>query len=67
MIISHRFSVVRNADRICVLADGRITEDGTHEQLLDKGGTYATMFRLQAERYVTSEARGRPEGEAFDA
>jgi ATP-binding cassette subfamily B protein len=54
LIISHRFSVVRNADRICVLADGRIVEDGTHEQLLAEGGTYAAMFRLQAERYVTS-------------
>ena len=54
LIISHRFSVVRNADRICVLADGRITEDGTHDQLLAQGGTYASMFRLQAERYVTA-------------
>ncbi|MFC9691138.1 ABC transporter ATP-binding protein [Kribbella sp. NPDC056951] len=53
LIISHRFSVVRNADRICVLADGHITEDGTHEQLLAAEGTYAKMFRLQAERYVT--------------
>jgi ATP-binding cassette subfamily B protein len=53
LIISHRFSVVRNANRICVLDGGRITEDGTHEQLLERGGTYATMFRLQAERYVT--------------
>ena len=67
LIISHRFSVVRNADRICVLADGRITEDGTHEQLLDKGGTYATMFRLQAERYVTSEASDGPGSEVLDA
>jgi len=65
LIISHRFSVVRNADRICVLADGRITEDGTHEQLLDKGGTYAAMFRLQAERYVTIP--DDPENEALDA
>ncbi|MEU8227329.1 ABC transporter ATP-binding protein [Kribbella sp. NPDC048915] len=53
LIISHRFSVVRNADRICVLSDGRIVEDGTHEELLDQNGDYATMFRLQAERYVT--------------
>jgi ATP-binding cassette subfamily B protein len=57
LIISHRFSVVRNADRICVLSDGRIVEDGTHEQLLAINGEYAEMFRLQAERYVTgSEA-----------
>jgi ATP-binding cassette subfamily B protein len=62
LIISHRFSVVRNADRICVLADGQIVEDGTHEQLLDLDGTYATMFRLQAERYLTG-----PESEAVDA
>jgi ABC-type multidrug transport system fused ATPase/permease subunit len=65
LIISHRFSVVRNANRICVLADGRITEDGTHEQLLDKGGTYAAMFRLQAERYVTTWDAA--ESEALDA
>jgi ATP-binding cassette subfamily B protein len=65
LIISHRFSVVRNADRICVLADGRITEDGTHEQLLEKGGTYAAMFRLQAERYVRTSASDEPE--ALDA
>jgi ATP-binding cassette subfamily B protein len=53
LIISHRFSVVRNANRICVLADGRIAEDGTHEELLAADGLYAGMFRLQAERYVT--------------
>ncbi|GAA3103830.1 ATP-binding cassette subfamily B protein [Kribbella aluminosa] len=53
LIISHRFSVVRNADRICVLSDGRIVEDGTHEELLAIDGEYAGMFRLQAERYVT--------------
>ncbi|MFD3401207.1 ABC transporter ATP-binding protein [Kribbella sp. NPDC058693] len=53
LIISHRFSVVRNANRICVLSDGRIVEDGTHEELLARDGEYAGMFRLQAERYVT--------------
>jgi ABC-type multidrug transport system fused ATPase/permease subunit len=55
LIISHRFSVVRNANRICVLEGGRIVEDGTHEQLLEQEGTYAALFRLQAERYVTAE------------
>lgn len=54
LIISHRFSVVRDAHRICVLADGRIVESGTHDELLAAGGRYATMFRLQAERYVTN-------------
>ncbi|MGW6280259.1 ABC transporter ATP-binding protein [Kribbella sp. NPDC055071] len=54
LIISHRFSVVRHANRICVLDGGRIVEDGTHEELLARDGTYASMFRLQAERYVTA-------------
>jgi ABC-type multidrug transport system fused ATPase/permease subunit len=52
MIISHRFSVVRGADRICVLEDGRIAESGTHEELLAAEGRYASMFRRQAERYT---------------
>jgi ABC-type multidrug transport system fused ATPase/permease subunit len=51
LTISHRFSVVRGADRICVLADGRISECGTHDQLMHADGRYARMFRLQAERY----------------
>jgi ABC-type multidrug transport system fused ATPase/permease subunit len=55
LIISHRFSVVRDAHRICVLADGRVTESGSHDDLLKLGGRYASMFRLQAERYVTGE------------
>ena len=55
LIISHRFSVVRDAHRICVLADGQIVESGTHDELLELGGRYASMFRLQAERYVTGE------------
>ncbi|WP_020576214.1 ABC transporter ATP-binding protein [Actinopolymorpha alba] len=54
LIISHRFSVVRDADRICVLEAGRIVEQGNHDQLLRLGGRYATMFRLQADRYLTA-------------
>lgn len=51
ILISHRFSTVRRADRICVLHDGSITESGTHEELVDLGGLYATMFQLQAARF----------------
>ncbi|MBE1609977.1 ABC-type multidrug transport system fused ATPase/permease subunit [Actinopolymorpha pittospori] len=52
LIISHRFSVVRPADRIVVLADGQIVESGTHEELMASRGRYARMFRLQADRYA---------------
>src|SRR5579875_2126450 len=51
LFISHRFSTVRMADRIVVLSGGRITEDGSHEQLMALGGQYAEMFELQAASY----------------
>lgn len=51
ILISHRFSTVRMADRIIVLNNGHIVEQGTHEELLAAGGTYANMFNLQAEGY----------------
>jgi ATP-binding cassette subfamily B protein len=51
VLISHRFSTVRMADRIFVLAGGRVTERGTHAELLALGGTYARLFTLQAESY----------------
>lgn len=51
IIISHRFSTVRNADKIYVLDKGKITESGTHEQLMKLNGQYATMFNLQAKGY----------------
>ena len=52
LFISHRFSTVRQADRIAVLKDGRIEELGTHAELLAKDGRYAHLFRLQAAGYV---------------
>ncbi len=51
LFISHRFSTVRMADRIVVLADGQIAEDGSHEQLIALGGSYAEMFEMQASSY----------------
>jgi len=51
IIISHRFSTVRNADRILVLDEGKIIEEGNHEKLMSKKGLYAELFNLQAEGY----------------
>ncbi|HWB84030.1 MAG TPA: ABC transporter ATP-binding protein [Bryobacteraceae bacterium] len=51
VLISHRFSTVRMADRILVLAGGEIREQGTHEQLVSLGGQYAELFELQAAGY----------------
>jgi ATP-binding cassette, subfamily B, bacterial len=51
IVISHRFSTVRIADRIAVIADGRVTELGTHEELLAANGRYAQLFELQAAGY----------------
>lgn len=51
LIISHRFSTVRNADRILVLDNGQIIEAGNHEQLMEKQGLYAELFNLQAQGY----------------
>lgn len=51
VLISHRFSTVRMADRIFVIERGQITERGTHAELLAQGGTYARLFTLQAESY----------------
>jgi len=53
ILISHRFSTVRHADRICVLEHGRVVELGTHDELMAAGGRYHTMFELQASRFST--------------
>ncbi|MEP6480611.1 MAG: ABC transporter ATP-binding protein [Rhodoglobus sp.] len=56
LIISHRFSSVRQADSIAVLADGVITELGTHQELVHLGGEYSRMFQAQSSRYVIPSA-----------
>jgi ATP-binding cassette subfamily B protein len=51
LLISHRFSTVRKSDRIVVLEDGQIYEEGTHDQLVARHGRYANLFELQAASY----------------
>ena len=51
ILISHRLSTVRMADRIYLLEDGRITEGGRHDELMRRGGGYARLFETQAESY----------------
>jgi ABC-type multidrug transport system fused ATPase/permease subunit len=63
ILVSHRFSTVRHADRICVLEHGRVVELGSHEELMALGGRYRTMFDLQAQRFGDAE----DEEEVLDA
>jgi ATP-binding cassette, subfamily B, bacterial len=63
ILISHRFSTVRHADRICVLEHGRVLELGTHTELMALGGRYRMMFDLQAQRFGATEDE---EGAAYD-
>jgi ATP-binding cassette subfamily B protein len=63
ILISHRFSTVRQADRICVLERGRVVELGTHDELMALCGRYQTMFDLQAQRFNAAEDE---EGQQYD-
>jgi ATP-binding cassette subfamily B protein len=63
ILISHRFSTVRHADRICVLEHGKVIELGTHDELMAQGGRYRTMFDLQAQRFSATEDE---EGKVYD-
>lgn len=63
ILISHRFSTVRHAERICVVEHGRVVEQGTHEELMALRGRYRTMFDLQAQRFAATEDH---DGNAYD-
>jgi ATP-binding cassette subfamily B protein len=58
ILVSHRFSTVRHADRICVLEKGRVIELGSHDELMALSGRYRTMFELQASRFGADEEEG---------
>jgi ABC-type multidrug transport system fused ATPase/permease subunit len=55
ILISHRFSTVRHAQRICVLEHGRVVELGSHDELMELDGRYRTMFGLQASRFYEED------------
>jgi ABC-type multidrug transport system fused ATPase/permease subunit len=59
ILISHRFSTVRQVDRICVLEQGRVVELGSHDELMALNGRYRTMFDLQAQRFAAEDEEGR--------
>ncbi|MBA2625078.1 MAG: ATP-binding cassette domain-containing protein [Acidimicrobiia bacterium] len=66
ILVSHRFSTVRQADRICVLEAGAVAELGTHEELMALGGRYRTMFDLQAEHFASGLPDEGEEEVVFD-
>src|SRR5690606_27819963 len=60
LLISHRLGSVKDADKICVLQDGRVTEEGTHSDLMAAGGEYSRLFQMQAESYVGNTVQAPP-------
>jgi len=66
ILVSHRFSTVRHADRIAVVENGVVAELGNHDELMAQGGRYKTMFTLQAQRFATGAAEEGEEEVIFD-
>jgi ATP-binding cassette subfamily B protein len=67
LLISHRFSSVRSADRIYVMHEGEIVEHGTHAELMALGGRYAELFTMQAKAYFPDEYGEGSRGTRRDA
>jgi ATP-binding cassette, subfamily B, bacterial len=67
ILVSHRFSTVRHANRICVVEHGRVVELGSHDQLMATGGRYRTMFDLQAERFDEPGRTVDEEGMSYES
>jgi ATP-binding cassette subfamily B protein len=66
VLVSHRLSSVRRADRIVVVEGGRVVEDGPHDRLMREGGRYAEMFTLQASRFAVALPAGAAAGQEVD-
>lgn len=67
VLVSHRFSTVRHADRICVLEHGSVVELGTHDELMAADGRYRTMFELQASRFSDDDSDRDGDGDGDDS
>jgi ABC-type multidrug transport system fused ATPase/permease subunit len=66
VLVSHRFSTVRQADRICVVENGAVVELGSHDELMARGGRYCTMFDLQAQRFASGQPEDDDEEAVYD-
>ncbi|HYC83663.1 MAG TPA: ATP-binding cassette domain-containing protein, partial [Chryseosolibacter sp.] len=58
ILITHRFSTVKNADKILMLENGRVIEQGSHKELIALDGKYAALYHMQAKRYLEEELKG---------
>jgi ABC-type multidrug transport system fused ATPase/permease subunit len=60
LVIAHRLSTIRNADRIIVMSEGKVEEEGSHEELIAHGGTYSELWAVQSGANVAQEIQVQP-------